>query len=61
MNSILATFMENNLVVKKTVEFLGFKKVGLQRQRFFKDGKFLSNCIYDLLKEDWENLFHNKK
>lgn len=61
MNSILATFMENNLVVKKTVEFLGFKKVGLQRQRFFKDGKFQSNWIYDLLKEDWEKLFDKKK
>ena len=29
MNSIIAAFMEDNLVVKKTVEFLGFKKIGL--------------------------------
>ena len=61
MNSIIATFMENNIVVKKTVEFLGFKKIGLQRQRFYKDGRFQSNWLYDLLKEDWEKLIDKKK
>ena len=55
MNSIFAAVMEDNLVVKKTVEFLGFKKIGLQRQRFFKDGRFQSNWLYDLLKKDWIN------
>ena len=37
------------------------KKIGLQRQRFYKDGRFQSNWLYDLLKEDWEKLIDKKK
>ena len=55
MNSIIAAFMEDNLVVKKTVEFLGFKKIGLQRSRFYKNGRFQNNLLYDLLKKEWFN------
>ena len=53
MNSILAAFFEKNITVKKTVEILGFKKIGLERARFFKNGEFHNVLRYDLLKKDW--------
>ena len=56
MNSILSSFFSNNEVVKKTVEFLGFKKIGLVRDRFFKFGKFQDTYQYDLLRSDWVKL-----
>ena len=56
MNSILSSFFSNNEVVKKTVEFLGFKKVGILRDRFFKFGKFQNAYQYDLIKSDWVKL-----
>ena len=54
MNSIISSTFEDNLVVRKTVEFLGFKKIGLQRSRFYKNGKFCNAAQYDLLKSEWE-------
>ena len=54
MNSILVAFFENNLSVKKAVEILGFKKIGLERARFYKDNKFHNLFRYDLLKKDWK-------
>ena len=56
MNSILSSFFSNNEVVKKTVEFLGFKKIGVIRDRFFKFGKFQDALQYDLLRSDWLKL-----
>ena len=56
MNSILSSFFSNNEVVKKTIEFLGFKKIGLNRERFFKFGKFQDSLHYDLLNSDWIKL-----
>ena len=54
MNSIIVAFFEKNLVVKKTIEILGFKKIGLERSRFFKNNKFHNTLRYDLLKKDWK-------
>ena len=54
MNSILAAFFEKNITVKKTIEILGFKKIGLERARFFKNGNFHNIFRYDLLKKDWK-------
>jgi RimJ/RimL family protein N-acetyltransferase len=54
MNSIIVAFFEKNLVVKKTVEILGFKKIGLERSRFFKNNKYHNTLRYDLLKKDWK-------
>jgi RimJ/RimL family protein N-acetyltransferase len=54
MNSILAAFFEENLGVKKTLEVLGFKKIGLERARFFKNDNFHNVLSYDLLKKEWK-------
>ena len=54
MNSIVIAFFEKNLAVKKTIEILGFKKIGTERSRFFKNGKFHNILRYDLLKKDWK-------
>tara|TARA_B100000886_G_C20415076_1_gene488899 strand:+ start:231 stop:773 length:543 start_codon:yes stop_codon:yes gene_type:complete len=54
MNSIVIAFFEKNLAVKKTIEILGFKKIGIERSRFFKNGKFHNILRYDLLKKDWK-------
>ena len=56
MNSIVTGFFADNHVVKRTVEILGFKKIGLERERYFKGGKFHNVWMYDLLKKNWKNL-----
>lgn len=54
MNSILAACFEENLTVVKTLEILGFKKIGLERARFFKNDSFHNILKYDLLKNEWK-------
>jgi RimJ/RimL family protein N-acetyltransferase len=54
MNSILAACFEENLTVVKTLEILGFKKIGLERARFFKNDSFHNILRYDLLKNEWK-------
>lgn len=54
MNSIEIGFFEKNAVVKNTIKVLGFKKLGIQRSRFFKNNQYHNVYIYDLLKKEWK-------
>jgi len=42
-----------NLASQKTLEKAGFKKEGVTRKNFFTRGKWTDDCLYAILREEW--------
>ena len=52
LRRIYAQIMEGNIASCKSAEAAGFKREGLIREAYFKHGKYLNLCYYNLLKSD---------
>ncbi|MFW9924887.1 MAG: GNAT family N-acetyltransferase [Candidatus Thorarchaeota archaeon] len=48
---------ETNSQAIKVYEKVGFKKVGLQRETDFIDGKYVNDVIMDILEDEWRQLY----
>lgn len=55
LHRIYAVVMKGNVSSQKCAEAAGFKREGLIREVFFKNGRYLDIIYYNLLKKEWES------
>jgi len=55
LNNCHTGFIENDTTYKPVFEKLGFKLEGTRRQQVFHKGKYLDECLYGLLAEEFRN------
>jgi RimJ/RimL family protein N-acetyltransferase len=53
LNNCHTGFIENDTIYKPLFEKLGFKLEGVRRQQVFHKGRFLDECLYGLLAEEF--------
>ncbi|MBI3321188.1 MAG: GNAT family N-acetyltransferase [Candidatus Omnitrophica bacterium] len=53
MHSVFAATSAENAAVRATLERLGFREAGVLREGRYRNGKYLSSVLYDLLKDEW--------
>ena len=53
LNNCHTGFIENDTIYKPIFEKLGFKLEGVRRQQVFHKGKFLDECLYGMLAEEF--------
>jgi len=56
LNSLFATATIKNLSSIKTLQKVGFRKVGIRKEYHHLNGKFYDEVLFELLKRDFRNL-----
>lgn len=59
LNRIWARCLEDNQRAIRMHEKIGYKKEGILRQSSFKDGKFMNECIFSILKKDFSEILND--
>lgn len=55
LNRISLKVLEHNNVAQSLYEKIGFHKEGELRQSIFKDGTYLNECVYSILKSEFQD------
>jgi len=56
LNRIFANIYEGNIASEKALIKAGYKKEGTMRKAVFKEGKFIDQYIYAILKEELQKV-----
>jgi len=60
LNRIRLGVFENNKKAQKVYQKIGFKKEGVEREKVFKNNRFINSILMSILKSEWEEK-HGKK
>jgi RimJ/RimL family protein N-acetyltransferase len=60
LQRVFAIINEDNIASQKMVEKCGYQKEGLMRKSAFKDGQFVNQYMYAILKEEFDKLLEDK-
>jgi RimJ/RimL family protein N-acetyltransferase len=44
-----------NVPSQRVLELNGFKREGVMKKRFFTEGQYRDDCIYAILRDEWQN------
>ncbi|MDI3547101.1 MAG: hypothetical protein PWR10_753 [Halanaerobiales bacterium] len=54
LNRIELVCWSYNKRAQRAYEKVGFKKEGIRRQKYFRDGRYFDEYLYGILKEEWQ-------
>ncbi|MBU0666745.1 MAG: GNAT family protein [Nanoarchaeota archaeon] len=55
LNSLFATATAENIASIKTLERVGFKKIGVRREYNYINGKFMDEVLFDIIRKDYND------
>lgn len=54
LNRVYSKFIEGNIPSKKLCKRFGFRKEGLLRQSLFRNGKYINEMVYSILRSEYD-------